>query len=150
MINRPPPLTQRASTSDSLLISARHLFKTYVPEDGATEAVPVEVLRNLDIDIHMGEAVCIMGSSGAGKSTLLHLLGALDRPTNGTVRFRHKDLFSMSDDELSTFRNKSMGFVFQFHHLLAEFTALENVMMPALIGGVSPKTARRSAEILLD
>jgi lipoprotein-releasing system ATP-binding protein len=138
-----------AATSDSLLISARGIFKSYKPEDLAPDAVAVEVLRGLDLDIYMGDAICIMGSSGAGKSTFLHLLGALDRPTMGSVKFRNQELFSLSDDELSGFRNRSMGFVFQFHHLLAEFTALENVMMPALIGGVSSKTARSEAEELL-
>ena len=136
--------------TDLMLISARGIFKSYKPEDGGPDTMAVEVLKGLDLDIYAGDAVCIMGSSGAGKSTFLHLLGALDRPTMGSVRFRNQDLFSLSDDELSGFRNRSMGFVFQFHHLLAEFSALENVMMPALIGGVSPRTARAEAETLLD
>ena len=90
-----------------------------------------------------------MGNSGAGKSTLLHLLGALDRPTAGTVKFRGQDIFSFNDDKLSTFRNRAMSFVFQFHHLLSEFSALENVMMPALIGNESFKKAKGLAESLL-
>jgi lipoprotein-releasing system ATP-binding protein len=90
-----------------------------------------------------------MGSSGAGKSTLLHLLGALDRATSGVVKFQDQDLSRLSDDGLSEFRNKSMGFVFQFHHLLSEFSALENVMMPALIGGVSFSSAKKTAQRLL-
>src|ERR1700722_19888870 len=149
----PPPLVSGFKSanvmSDLMLISAKGLHKSYRSQDETVDAVAVEVLRGLDIDIYAGDAICIMGSSGAGKSTLLHLLGALDRPTMGSVKFRNQDLFSMSDDELSQFRNKTMGFVFQFHHLLAEFTALENVIMPALIGGISPRIARREAEELL-
>jgi len=137
------------TVSDHLLISAKGLHKTYKSEDNSADAVAVHVLRGLDIDIYTGDAICIMGSSGAGKSTLLHILGALDRPSRGNVKFRNQELFSMSDDELSQFRNKTMGFVFQFHHLLAEFTALENVMMPALIGGIGPRVARKEAEELL-
>jgi len=135
-----------------MLISARGIKKSYWSETSAKEAgssVSVDVLKGLDIDIYAGETVCIMGSSGAGKSTLLHLLGALDRPTSGKVQFRNQDLFSFSDDQLSEFRNKTMGFVFQFHHLLAEFSALENVMMPALIGGQNFKMAREVSEGLL-
>jgi lipoprotein-releasing system ATP-binding protein len=131
----------------TLLISGRGLKKVYKSE--GQENLGVEVLKGLDIDIYSGEAICIMGSSGAGKSTLLHLLGALDRPSLGTVRFKDKDLTKLSDDELSRFRNKSMGFVFQFHHLLAEFSALENVMMPLLIGGESFSSSRKAAEDLL-
>jgi lipoprotein-releasing system ATP-binding protein len=131
----------------SLLLSGRALKKTYSSDDPKNPGV--EVLKGLDVDIYAGEAVCIMGSSGAGKSTLLHLLGALDRPTSGTVSFKDQDLSKFTDDQLSNFRNKSMGFVFQFHHLLAEFSALENVMMPALIGGESFRSAKNAAESLL-
>jgi len=131
----------------NLLLSGRGLKKTYSSEDPKNAGV--EVLKGLDIDIYTGEAVCIMGSSGAGKSTLLHLLGALDRPSGGSVAFKDQDLSKLSDDQLSSFRNKSMGFVFQFHHLLAEFSALENVMMPALIGGEGFRAARVAAESLL-
>src|ERR1700735_807055 len=99
----------------TLLISGRGLKKTYKSED---QGQGVEVLKGLDVDIYAGEALCIMGSSGAGKSTLLHLLGALDRATSGVVKFKDQDLSKLSDDQLSDFRNKSMGFVFQFHHLL--------------------------------
>src|SRR3954462_11339711 len=101
----------------SILISARALRKSYRGEGekgqsrGSTD---LEVLRGLDLDIYTGDALCIMGSSGAGKSTLLHLLGALDRPTGGTVYFQNRDLFKFSDDELGQFRNKAMSFVFQF------------------------------------
>jgi len=139
-------------TSNGLLISAKGIHKTYAAEGGGGGpgvSAAVEVLKGLDVDIHAGDSICIMGSSGAGKSTLLHLLGALDRPTLGVVRFRGQDLSEMNDDDLSAFRNKTMGFVFQFHHLLGEFTALENVMMPALIGGASFRSANRMAEELL-
>ena len=109
----------------------------------------LEVLKGLEFELYAGEAICIMGSSGAGKSTLLHLLGALDRPSAGKVFYQDRDLFSMTDDELSLFRNRTMGFVFQFHHLLGEFSALENVMMPVLIGGGNFRDARKDAEQLL-
>src|SRR6185437_6936054 len=88
----------------------------------------LHILRGLDFEVVNGEAVCILGASGAGKSTFLHILGTLDRPTRGTVYFNNDDLFAKSDTELSAFRSHKLGFVFQFHHLLSEFTALENVM----------------------
>src|SRR4051812_23246068 len=88
------------------------------------------ILRGLDFEVYPGEAVCILGASGAGKSTFLHILGTLDKPTRGQVYWGGESLFSKSDEELSELRNKKMGFVFQFHHLLQEFTALENVMLP--------------------
>ncbi|PSR00417.1 MAG: lipoprotein-releasing system ATP-binding protein LolD [Bacteroidetes bacterium QS_9_68_14] len=93
----------------------------------------LEVLSGLSMQVEKGEVVAVVGESGTGKSTLLHLLGALDRPTGGTVRFRGADLFEKDDEALADFRNREIGFVFQFHHLLPEFTALENVAMPALI-----------------
>ncbi len=101
----------------------------------------LEIFRHLDLAVEEGEALAIVGASGSGKSTLLHLMGALDRPTAGTVRFDGRDMAAMNPDEQAAFRNKSLGFVFQFHHLLPEFSALENVAMPALISG------RRFAEI---
>jgi lipoprotein-releasing system ATP-binding protein len=113
-------------------------------------ADPLTVLDNLDMTVEAGEIVAVVGESGTGKSTLLHLLGALDRPTGGTVRFRGDDLFAKSDEELATFRNRSVGFVFQFHHLLPEFTALENVAMPALIQHRSLADAKPRAHDLLD
>lgn len=101
----------------------------------------LEIFRHLDLAVEEGEALAIVGASGSGKSTLLHLMGALDRPTAGTVRFDGQDMAAMSPDEQAAFRNKSLGFVFQFHHLLPEFSALENVAMPALVSG------KRFAEI---
>lgn len=109
----------------------------------------LEVLKGIDLDIYQGEAVCILGASGAGKSTLLHILGALDRPTLGRALYKEQDLSRKTDEELAAFRNKELGFVFQFHHLLSEFSALENIMLPARIGGVSPKEAKTRAMELL-
>lgn len=111
------------------LLDVVDLGKTYPTEDGGA----LEVLRDVAFTIYRGEIVAIVGESGSGKSTLLHLLGTLDRPTTGKVLHQGKDIFAKSDSELAHFRNKSIGFVFQFHHLLPEFTAVENVSMPALI-----------------
>ena len=112
-------------------------------------AKSVEALRGIDLDISKGELVCIMGASGAGKSTFLHILGTVERPTSGQITYDLRDIFDMSDDELSEFRNKNIGFVFQFHHLLPDFTALENVIMPALIGGTNMKEATDIAADIL-
>lgn len=109
----------------------------------------VEVLKGVDLDIYEGEAVCILGASGAGKSTLLHILGTLDAPTLGRALYKKQDLSQKSDEELALFRNTELGFVFQFHHLLSEFTALENVMLPARIGGASEAAAKERAMELL-
>ncbi|HHP7238623.1 ABC transporter ATP-binding protein [Longibacter sp.] len=111
---------------------------------------PLHVLRGVDLEIRAGEIVAVMGESGTGKSTLLHILGALERPTAGTVTFENSDLSTASDDELAAFRNRSIGFVFQFHHLLPEFTALENVAMPALIQHQGMEEAEPRARDLLD
>lgn len=111
------------------LIVARDLRKSY-PTGGGGK---LDVLQGVDMETRPGEVVAIVGESGTGKSTLLHLLGALDRPDKGTVHYRGQDIFRKSDEELATFRNREIGFIFQFHHLLPEFTALENVSMPALI-----------------
>ena len=109
----------------------------------------VEVLRGIDLEVAEGETLAILGASGVGKSTLLNITGALDRPTEGAVLYRGSSLFEMDERGLASFRNKKVGFVFQSHHLLPEFTALENVMMPALIGG-SPygKVKKRATELL--
>lgn len=109
----------------------------------------LEILKGIDLNINAGEAVCIVGASGAGKSTLLHILGTLDRPTLGKVFYKQTDLTRKSESALAEFRNNSMGFVFQFHHLLGEFSALENVMMPCRIGGQSVHEAKKNAEELL-
>jgi len=111
--------------------------------------VEIEVLKDLDLDLDQGETVAIVGASGIGKSTLLHILGTLDRPDSGTVLFQNKNVFRFDDVRLANFRNETIGFVFQFHHLLPEFTALENVMMPALIKGLNKKEAITAAETIL-
>jgi len=109
----------------------------------------IEVLNNLDIVIHRFERVAIVGASGAGKSTLLHILGTLDRPTAGKVFYQDKDVFLMKDEDLARFRNRHIGFVFQFHYLMPEFNALENVMMPGIIAGEPLATVRNRAVELL-
>src|SRR5262245_47789268 len=109
----------------------------------------VDVLRGLDLTLEPGEMVAILGESGAGKTTLLHLVGALDRADAGVIEFRGRDLGSTSPEERAAYRNRQIGFVFQFHHLLPEFNALENVMMPLLIGGARPHAAQTRAEAVL-
>ncbi len=118
---------------DSIILETIHLHKVY-KMPGAAD---VHVLKGIDMKIREGEIVTILGPSGVGKSTLLHVIGALDRPTQGSVRIDGQDLSQLDDDRLALFRNKTVGFVFQFHHLLPEFTALENVMMPGMIGAVN-------------
>ncbi|MBL7191038.1 ABC transporter ATP-binding protein [bacterium] len=114
------------------------------------DSTEIKVLKGVDIEFHSGEITAIIGPSGVGKSTLLNILGALDYPTSGDVIFKGRRYSVMSEKELSTFRSRSVGFVFQFHHLLGEFTALENVMMPALIAGENRQKAVSKAEELLD
>jgi lipoprotein-releasing system ATP-binding protein len=127
-------------------IEARALTKRYLGGDGA----PITVLDGVDLTVERGEMVAVIGASGAGKSTLLHLLGALDRPTAGEVSITGHALSRLDDDAISALRNRTVGFVFQFHHLLREFTALENVMMPLRIGGMDEVQARKRALLLLD
>lgn len=128
----------------SNLLEVRNLCKTYI-----TGANRLEVLKGIDLNLQAGTTTALVGASGAGKSTLMHLLGTLDRPSSGTVCFRGEDIFKKNERQLASFRNHSIGFVFQFHHLLPEFTALENVMMPALISGTKKAKAREIAESLL-
>lgn len=109
----------------------------------------LHVLKGIDFVVRRGEIVAIVGPSGVGKSTLLHIIGALDRPTGGSVEIDGEFIFDLSDRELAAYRNRSIGFVFQFHHLLPEFNALENVMMPALIRRAQPGAARDRAMALL-
>ena len=127
------------------VLEARALRKVYRGGDGGL----IEVLSSLDLDVSRGEFVAIMGASGAGKSTLLHLLGALDTPTGGEVLLEGVSYAARSPAELAVIRNRKIGFVFQFHHLLREFSALENVMMPLLIAGKDESAARSRAEELL-
>jgi lipoprotein-releasing system ATP-binding protein len=108
----------------------------------------LEVLRGINIEMKEGETVAVTGASGVGKSTLLHILGALDRPTEGQLRIRDVDVLALDDDERAAFRNRHVGFVFQFHNLLPEFTALENVMMPALIARHADGMETRARELL--
>jgi len=126
-------------------VEARGLVKEYT--DGPRT---VRVLSAIDLTVSAGETVAIVGESGVGKSTLLHILGGLDRPTSGSVRVGGTDLAPLRDRELARFRSESIGFVFQFHHLLPDFTALENVMMPCLIAGESPSVATERATALLE
>jgi lipoprotein-releasing system ATP-binding protein len=129
----------------SPLLIAEQLHKEY--PTGKQETL--KVLRGVDVEIHQSEIVVVIGPSGSGKSTLLHLLSGLDRPTQGRVTFDGHNLFALSERQLASFRNTAMGFIFQFHHLLPEFTALENVAMPAMIRGVNPRQFReRAAELL--
>jgi len=113
------------------------------------EGLELTVLRGINLTINRGEMVAIVGASGAGKSTLMHIVGTLDRPTSGTVRFEGQDLFQMSDQKQAEFRNRKLGFIFQFHHLLPEFTALENVCLPAFIQNRSMAEVRPEALALL-
>lgn len=110
----------------------------------------LEVLKGIDLSIHPGEVVSIVGPSGAGKTTLLQIIGTLDRPDSGRVLFDGIDISDYKEKQLSAFRNRHIGFVFQFHQLLPEFSAVENVMMPALIGGASMNEARQRAMEMLD
>ncbi len=116
---------------------------------GKDRSAKLIVLRGVSLEVAQGEMIAIVGASGAGKSTLLHILGTLDRPTSGEVQFEGKDLFSLGDDQLAHLRNDRVGFVFQFHHLLPEFTALENVAMPSLIQGKPLAGVRERALTLL-
>jgi lipoprotein-releasing system ATP-binding protein len=109
----------------------------------------LKVLKGIDLHVAKEEIVCLMGASGAGKSTLLHIMGTLDKPDEGTVEINGQNVFKMKDKTLSKFRNQHIGFVFQFHHLLPEFTAIENICLPALIAGKSRKEAIKEADKLL-
>ena len=127
------------------LVRVRALHKSFHTGGGT-----IEVLRGIDFTIEIGECVAIVGSSGVGKSTLLHILGTLDRPTSGTVEFRGEDVFANSSDELARIRSDCLGFIFQFHHLLPEFNAVENVMMPGLIADEESEQLRARAVALLE
>ncbi len=113
-------------------------------------ATELHVLNEVNIQIQKGEAVCLLGASGAGKSTLLQILGTLDRPTVGDVLFAGQSLLQMNDEQLAQFRNEKMGFVFQFHHLIHEFTAIENVMLPCLLAGESRSESYEKAQYWLN
>jgi lipoprotein-releasing system ATP-binding protein len=123
------------------MISGKNIHKSY----GS-----LEVLKGIDLEITKGEIVSIVGASGAGKTTLLQIIGTLDKPTSGSIQFDKQDVASFSEKRLASFRNMNIGFVFQFHHLLPEFTALENLCIPAFIAGVSQKEAKLRALELLE
>jgi lipoprotein-releasing system ATP-binding protein len=125
-------------------VQVRNLWKVF--DHGGRR---IEVLRGIDLELEAGALVSIVGASGAGKSTLLHLLGTLDEPSKGTIAFDGVDVTSLAPGKLANFRNQSIGFVFQFHHLLPEFTALENVMMPGLIARIARKECAERAEAML-
>ena len=127
------------------LIRVVDLYKSYY--DGLTE---LPVLKGVDLQVKKAEIIAIVGASGVGKSTLLHLLGGLDRPTEGTIFYAGEDIFALNDQELDRFRNEEIGYVFQFHHLLPEFTALENVAMPGLIARQKSDVAQDRAKELLE
>ncbi len=131
--------------NDGPIIEAADLHKSF-----AMNHERIDVLRGLDMRVDRGEIVAIIGASGAGKSTLLHLLGGLDRPTSGRITVDGVQVDRLREQELEAFRNRSVGFIFQFHHLLPEFTALENVMMPGLIRGLSQAEMRERARHILD
>jgi len=126
------------------IIKAKGLTKVF-----ETDGSRVTALKGINLVINKGEAVGIVGVSGSGKSTLLHILGTLERPSDGEVLYQGENVFMRDDDELALFRNREIGFVFQFHYLLPEFSALENVMMPLLIQEIQPNEAREIAGIIL-
>jgi len=125
-------------------LSVQGLYKSY-----NNSGTLIDILKGVNLDLNAGETLAIVGASGIGKSTLLHLLGALDRPDSGTYLFQGEDIFRFDNARLAQFRNESLGFVFQFHYLLPEFSALENAMMPALIKGLGKQKAREAAEAIL-
>ncbi len=128
------------------ILKAENLVKSYQTD----KRIKLEVLKSVSLEIESEKISVIIGASGAGKSTLLHLLGGLDRPDSGEVYFDSENIFKYSDDKLARFRNKNIGFVFQFHHLLPEFTAIENVCIPQMINGVSLEISLRKSEELLN
>jgi len=130
--------------TNKILVLTDNLYKNY-----SLGKSVVPVLKGIDLEIFEGEIVAVMGPSGVGKSTLLHILGVLDRPTSGRVEVDSTDIFSFSDKRLAEFRNKTVGFVFQFHHLLPEFSALENVMIPGMMAGQNSEQVRSRAIELL-
>jgi len=143
-----PAATQEAQPERSRGVGARvevtALFKEY-----SHGGVTLPVLNNVELDLAAGDMVSVVGASGVGKSTFLQILGTLDLPSRGSIKFDGEEITTMAPDRLAIFRNRKIGFVFQFHHLLPEFTALENVMMPALIQRMPKATARRRATEIL-
>jgi len=132
-------------TNKDAVLEAKGVFRSF-----QTGSVILDVLKGVDLEIYQGEIVALIGPSGSGKSTLLHILGVLDRPDKGSVNLDTVEVFSLNDKELAHLRNRTVGFVFQFHHLMPEFSALENVMMPKLIAGEGIKSIENKAMELLD
>lgn len=130
--------------NEKAMIEVSELGKSFITPGGT-----IEVLRGINLRICAGERVAVVGTSGAGKTTLMHILGGLDHPTSGDILFEGENLFALRGAELDAFRNRTVGFVFQFHQLLPEFTALENVMMPLLIGGSRRTDAAQKASAIL-
>lgn len=130
---------------NEIILNANNIHKSFQ----TTKKINLEVLKGISIEILSGKITIIVGASGAGKSTLLHLLGGLDRPDSGEVIYDGKDIFKLSEERLAKFRNKNVGFVFQFHHLLPEFTAIENVIIPQIINGTSFHSAKENSLKLL-
>jgi lipoprotein-releasing system ATP-binding protein len=129
-----------------MILEAKNIHKKYTTGTSGT----LEVLKGISLSFTQGEIVAIVGQSGAGKSTLVHLLGLLDKPSEGEILFEEKDVTKYSDEQISKVRNANIGFVFQFHHLLPEFSAVENVLMPALIAGKTAATQLPRAKLLLN
>lgn len=127
------------------LLTCRDLSKTY-----CEGTIKTTVLKGVNFNLAPGELTAIVGASGSGKSTLLHILGTLDTPTTGRVNFLNKDVFALSSKEQDNFRNKSLGFIYQFHHLLGDFTAIENVTIPLLIAGYKSSEALQQASVILE
>ena len=145
MIEEPQVSDPPSHGSATVAILTRDVTRRYIGGDGT----PLQILDGVDLEVAAGESIAIIGQSGAGKSTLLQILGGLDRPTTGEVHLAGRALQNLSETDLAQLRNEYVGFVFQFHHLLREFTALENVMMPQLIAGVTKQAAGARARELL-
>ncbi|MDO8549230.1 MAG: ABC transporter ATP-binding protein [Ignavibacteria bacterium] len=132
--------------SNPVILKAKNIYKAFQ----TVKNVRLEILNSVSIEIEENKISVIIGASGAGKSTLLHIIGGLDKPDSGEVIFNETNIHKLSDDKLARFRNNNVGFVFQFHHLLPEFTALENIMIPQMINGISEKKASEKAKELLN
>lgn len=139
--------------SEMKLVECQNVIKQYADVLDATskdDALMTQVLKGINLDIHQGEQIAILGQSGSGKSTLLHILGMLDEPSSGVVKILGQDVTGLNETQRAEFRNENMGFIYQFHHLLMEFSAVENVAMPLLIKGVSNQEANAEATKLLE
>ncbi len=144
MVDRVDLKTRQNGYTPDAILSAVNICKRF-----NSSGTCINILENLDLELSAGETLSIVGASGIGKSTLLHIIGTLDRPDSGKLLFQGEDVFLLDDAKLAKFRNEFVGFVFQFHHLLAEFSALENAMMPALINKQGKENARLAAEEML-